>query len=267
MKRFNPIYYLLFILLIMGAFASMAQNGYGLTVMGLVGFLFGVVFIVEFILVAGKKEQGSAIFLVEVSCLIVFSVIFGLRLFYIYFPFIEEVFAAAGFVLALLYIVKMIRRYKELESENRGLAMLSLLFHGSIIIFLLSMVMAPFALGIAQWGGVISLVLLVIYFIAALSRKKYLVEGESLTAFSMVRQFRDHSVIIVSLFILFTLYTGLNRIGIVPGIYSDQYPQEYFRLVDRASSGQEKSVDGKYRHTQFKQQYELFLEHRKGDIK
>lgn len=267
MKRFNPIYYLLFILLIMGAFASMAQNGYGLTVMGLVGFLFGIVFIVEFLLVADKKEHGSAFFLVEVSCLIIFSVIFGLRLFYIYFPFIEEVFAAAGVVLALLYIVKMIQRYKELESENRGLARLSLLFHGSIIIFLFSMVLAPFALGIAQWGGLISLLLLLIYFIWALSRKKYMIDGETRTAFSMVRHLRDHSVIIVSLFILFTLYTGLNRIGILPEIYSDQYPQEYFRLVEKASTGQEKAENGKYRHELFKQEYELFIEHRKGDPK
>jgi hypothetical protein len=83
----------------------------------------------------------------------------------------------------------------------------------------------------------------------------------------MVKLFRDHSVIIVSLFILLTLYTGLNRIGLLPGIYSDQFPQEYFRLVEKASSGQEKAIDGKYRHSNFKEQYELFLEHRKGDPK
>ena len=94
-----------------------------------------------------------------------------------------------------------------------------------------------------------------------------MIDGETRTAFSMVRHLRDHSVIIVSLFILFTLYTGLNRIGILPEIYSDQYPQEYFRLVEKASTGQEKAENGKYRHELFKQEYELFIEHRKGDPK
>lgn len=267
MKRFNPIYYLLFILLIMGAFASMAQNSYGLTVMGVVGFLFGLLFLAEFILVARNKEHRSLLFLAEAACLFVLAILFGLRLFYIYFRLAEEVFAVAGLGLALIYTSKMIRRYRELGSENHTLALISLFFHASIVIFLFSLVLAPFALGIAQWGGIISLLLLVIYLVAALGRKKYLVEGENQTAFSMIKLFRDHSVIIVSLFILFTLYTGLNRIGVLPGIYSDQFPQEYFRLVEKASSGQEKSLDGNYRHEEFKRQYELFLEHRKGDTK
>lgn len=267
MKRFNPIYYLLFILLIMGAFASMAQNRYGLTVMGVVGFLFGVLFLAEFLIEARKKENRSVIFMGEAACLFVLAILFGLRLFYIYFPLAEEVFALAGLGLALIYASKMIRRYREIGSENRTLALLSLFFHASLVIFLLSLVLAPFALGIAQWGGIISLLLLFIYLAAALARKKYLVEGENQTAFSMIKLFRDHSVIIVSLFILFTLYTGLNRIGVLPGIYSDQFPQEYFRLVEKASTGQEKAANGKYRHANFKEQYELFLEHRRSDPK
>ena len=57
MKKNNPIYFLLFILLVMGAFASMAQNSYGLKLMGGVAFVFGLVFIVEFISGLGKKDN------------------------------------------------------------------------------------------------------------------------------------------------------------------------------------------------------------------
>ena len=48
MKNYNPIYYFLFILLVTGAFASMAQNSYGIKMMGGVAFAFGLVFLVEF---------------------------------------------------------------------------------------------------------------------------------------------------------------------------------------------------------------------------
>ncbi len=55
MKKFNTIYYLLFILLVMGAFAAMAQNNYGLNIMGGVAFVFALVFLVEFISVLRTK--------------------------------------------------------------------------------------------------------------------------------------------------------------------------------------------------------------------
>ncbi|MBA2746636.1 MAG: hypothetical protein H0U44_10455, partial [Flavisolibacter sp.] len=57
MKKFNTIYYLLFILLVMGAFASMAQNSYGLKIMGGVAFVFALVFLLEFISVLRTKDK------------------------------------------------------------------------------------------------------------------------------------------------------------------------------------------------------------------
>ncbi|HQW92222.1 MAG TPA: hypothetical protein PKY28_03945, partial [Ferruginibacter sp.] len=80
-------------------------------------------------------------------------------------------------------------------------------------------------------------------------------------AFGMVRGLKDHSVIIVSLFVLFSLYMGLNRIGLLPGIYSDEFPRAYFELVDKASSGKEKKLDGRYPYEDFKDSYDRFLEH------
>src|SRR5450432_230570 len=107
MKKYNPIYFLLFILLVMGAFASMAQNSYGLKVMGGVAFVFGGVFLLEFIQALNKKEKKDGLALAELAAMILFAVIFGCRVFNIYFPFIEWVFAAAGAVLVFFYIRKL----------------------------------------------------------------------------------------------------------------------------------------------------------------
>ncbi len=42
MKSYNTLYYLLTVLLIMGAFASMAQNSYGMQIISVVCIAFGL---------------------------------------------------------------------------------------------------------------------------------------------------------------------------------------------------------------------------------
>ena len=96
MKKYNTIYYLLFILLIMGAFASMAQNSYGLKIMGGVAFVFGLLFLIEFISVLSEKGKKDIYRLIEPACLLTLSIIFALRVFYIHFPFVEWLFAEIG---------------------------------------------------------------------------------------------------------------------------------------------------------------------------
>ena len=259
MKKFNPVFYLLFILLIMGAFASMAQNSYGLKIMGGVAFLFGFVFLVEFFTAVSKKGPREFYLLLELICLAILAIIFGLRLFYIHFPYVEYVFTAASLVLALLYVRKMIIRYRELKPRNGILAFLALIFHLSIVFFLFSMVVVSFQPRFSVGLAAAALVLLLIFLVGALFNRNLLADGVNYSAFRLVKHFKDHSIVLVSLFLLFTLYVGMNRIGLLPAIYSDEYPKAYFELVDEATSRKEKPVNGRYKHEDFKEKYEQFL--------
>src|SRR6478609_2985544 len=139
MKKYNTIYYLLFILLIMGAFASMAQNNYGLKIMGTVAFVFGLVFANKFISILRKDEKKDVYILIELVCLFLVSFIFGFRVFYIHFPYIEILFTAAGILLMLIYLRKMLVRFHYLLYKNSLLAILVLMFHLSVILFLFSL--------------------------------------------------------------------------------------------------------------------------------
>ena len=261
MKKNNPIYFLLFILLIMGAFASMAQNSYGLKLIGGVAFVFALVFIVEFISVVRKREKEDVFALIEIVCLFIFSIIFGLRVFYIQFSYIEWVYASAAFLLVLIYGQKMRLRYHQLQAKDNLLAILVLVFHLCIILFLISMAIFPFAPKIAPFAGMAACVLLVIFIVARFFKKNFLVDGDNISSFSMVKGFKDHSIVIVSLFLLFSLYFGLNGIGLLPGIYSDEFPGVYNELVNKASSTKEKPIKGKYKYDEFMEQYQLFLKH------
>ena len=261
MKKNNPIYFLLFILLIMGTFASMAQNNYGMKIIGGVAFAFALIFIIEFISIVRQNDKIDVYTLIEPVCLFLLAFIFGLRVFYIHFPYVELLFEAASILLMLVYLRKMILRYRYYRPKNNFLSMFVLIFHLSIVLFLASLVMAPFAPKTGEVTGTIALVLLLVFIVASAFKKELLVEGVNMSAFKIVKHFQDHSIIIVSLFLLFSLYFGFNRIGILPGVYSDEFPKTYIELVDKATSGKEKPVDGKYKYEEFMDKYEQFLKH------
>lgn len=257
MKKLNAIYFFLFILLVMGAFASMAQNSYGLKIMGGVAFTFGLLFIVEFFIAIRRKE--NLFIIIEPICLFVLSLVFGLRVFYIHFEFVEILFGAAAVLLAIIYIRKMILRYREYQLKNKVLSFLVIIFHLSVVLFLASLALVPFLPQIAESTGIGSFTLLMIFIIVGYLKKNLLVEGEPVSAFQMVKQYRGHSVIIVIMIIMFSFYVGFTKIGILPGIYSDEYPRAYFKLVDNATTGKEKAIEGKYKHEEFMEKYDQFI--------
>jgi hypothetical protein len=261
MKKNNPIYFLLFILLVMGAFASMAQNNYGLKLMGGVAFVFGGVFLIELIQALTSEEKKDGFILAELTAMILFSVIFGCRVFNIYFPFIEWVFVAAGVCLLFFYIRKLFIRYSRLANKNQRLAILGFIFHLSIILFLLSMILSPFAIKQAEWIGMAGFVFLLVFIIGTLIKKFYLVDGNNVTALQMITGYRDHSIVLIILFLLFSLFTALNKANLLPGIYSDEYPRAYNEMVNSSASGKEKTAEGKSKHEDFMEQYQLLLKH------
>jgi len=263
MKKLNVTFLFLFILLVMGAFASMAQNGYGLKILGGVAFAFGLLFIAEFITALRRKEKEDIFVIIEPLCLFILSFIFGLRVFYIYFNYVEILFAAAAFILAIIYLRKMTFRFRDFRPKNRLLALFIIIFHLSIVLFLVSLALVPFLPTIAEAIGIGSFALVLIFIIAGFLKKNLLVDGEPVSAFQMVRKYRGHSIFIITLIVMFSFYVGFNKVGILPGIYSDEYPRAYFELVDKATTGKEKAVGGKFLHEEFMERYRQFVKKNK----
>jgi len=191
------------------------------------------------------------------------ATVLALRAYYIRFPFVEVIFGAAGLTLIIIYISKLLRSWNELNKRNKVLAVLVSLFYGSIIFYVVSMVAVPFALGIAESTGGVAFGLIILFCILSFIRKKLLVDGEDVFAFKYVLKFKDRSVVLLTLFVLFTAYMGLTKVGILPKMYSDEYPQAYFELVKQAETGSEEPVNGKYKHEEFKEMYDQFVSRNK----
>ena len=235
------------------------KNGYGLKILGGVAFAFGLLFIAEFITALRRKEKEDLFAIIEPLCLFILSFIFGLRVFYIHFNYVEILFAAAAFILAIIYLRKMMFRFRDFRPKNKLLSLFIIIFHLSIVLFLISLALVPFLPTIAEAIGIGSFALVLIFIIAGFLKKNLLVDGEPVSAFQTVRQYKGHSVFIITLIVMFSFYVGFNKVGILPGIYSDEYPRAYFELVDKAATGKEKAVDGKYMHEEFMKKYKEFV--------
>ena len=261
MKKYNPIYYLLFVLLIMGAFASMAQNDYGIKILGLVALSFSLLFAIQLISANRKKSaRRDKSDLLELLSLILLSLILALRVFYIRFPFVELVFGGAGILLVIIYARKALRSFRLNQPKSIRMAWLVLGFHSSILLYIVSMITVPFVPSVSEPAGGIAFALLLVFVGTCLWSKEIMFGGEKLTGFAYVARFKDRSVVLLTLFLLFTAYLGLTKLSIIPKMYSAEFPQSYFKLVAEAESGKEKPTAGKYKHEEFKEMYDRFVQ-------
>lgn len=254
------LYYLLFVTLVMGAFASMAQNDYGMAMVGIVAASFSVLFLIQFVSVFFKRKRYRAQ-LAEVACLLVLSAIMAMRVFYIRFEFVEYVFGVAGVVLIVVYGQKMLKAYVIAKPKNKSLAILVLIFYSSVVLYLISMIAAPFLSVVSEPMGMAAFGLIVIAIIGNLVLGNMLIDNEKTTAYRFILTLRDRSMVLIALFLLFTSYLAFTKVQLLPTLYSDEFPQSYYNLVNQAETGKEIPVNGKFKHEVFKENYEIFLKH------
>lgn len=260
MQKYNTIYYLLFVLLVMGSFASMAQNDYGVIILGLVAAGFSLIFLIQLVSHVSKKGMSNWHAIIELASLSILAAILTLRIFYVHFEFVEYIFGIAGIILIVVYLLRIIDSRKSIPNTSKNLGLLIVLFYSSIVFYLSSMITVAFFPSLAEPSGGVAFALILV-FVALGVRKSYLIDdGEKVSAINYVSKFKDRSVVLIFLFLLFTAYMGLTKIGVLPKMYSDEYPQAYFELVKRAESGKEKPVDGKFKHEEFKEYYSRFVE-------
>jgi hypothetical protein len=259
MKSNNTIYFLLLVLLVLGAFASMAQNSYGMTILGIVAGSFSLLFFYRLFMML-KKGSRDRVRQAEVLCLGLLALLIALRILNIHSRVTETIFAGAGLVLAGIYLWKMKESFDRSRNQPVSMNIIVPFFYLSLSLFLLSMItfsLLPLPSFILT---ILALLTLVSFLIMAALKKDAIVEGEPYSAINQIAARKDQSLILMSMFILFFLHTALSNFGILPKLYSDQFPQAYYGLLKNAESRKETAVDGKFRHDEFKKEYNTFVD-------
>jgi hypothetical protein len=121
------------------------------------------------------------------------------------------------------------------------------------------MITVAFFPSLSEPAGGTAFALILAFILISLLKREIMVGSEKVSGFSAVARFKDSSVLLIILFLLFTSYMGFTKIGVLPKMYSDEFPQTYFELVNQAESGKEKPINGKFKHEDFKEKYDLFV--------
>jgi hypothetical protein len=259
MSKYNTTYYLLILLLITGAFASMAQNNYGITIMGWVAVAFSAVFLLQGVRASVRGSADQKDNLVELYALSVICLLLALRVFYIHIMYVELVFGIAGLALIAVYLGRLYRNYRLVKPGSGYLAGMVVLFYSSMVLFLLSMIIIPFVPALSEPAGIMAFGILIFFTAVSLYKSEVIYNGEKMSAHRLAARFENRTLVLLVIFSLFSLYIGLTKIDVIPQIYTDEFPQAYFELVNRAESGNETPVDGRFDHERFKEQYDQFV--------
>lgn len=256
MKKYLFYTYLLFVLLVTGAFASMAQNDYGKSLLGGVAAFFALLFIFQL----GdtlRYTQRSNWMIAELICLIILSCTTALRIFNWSSRLVEWITVLTGTALISIYLFRIV--YFSRQKLTGSLKVLILLFYSSLILFLISILFIQVTPAISGPFWFAAVVFLLFFAAGSWYTGPVHSEGEKLSVFQFVFHLKDRSLLLISLFVIFSLYIGFTRMGWLPRMYSNELPQSYYKLVRDAESGKEVPVNGRYQHEEFKKQYDHFV--------
>lgn len=264
MKKYLIYTYLLFVLLITGAFASMAQNDYGTILLGLVAAFFSLLFMLQ-LKDTFHYLPSSRTAIIELICLIVVSAVVALRIFDLSNRPVEWLFNLAVVALIVVYISRLLDLHKAIKPTGSSLFVLTMFFYASLVVYLISTILTQILPSSGGLAGITGFILLLIFVLGAWAVKPTVTEGEKVSGFQYVFKLKDRSVLLMCLFLLFSLYTGFTRIGWLPKMYSSALPQSYYKLLNESETNKELPVNGKYHHEEFKRQYEQLVKNHFAD--
>ena len=264
-RRFYTLVYICFTVIVVGAFASMAQNDYGLPLLATGCFGLSLIMLLR---IGGIQELDQTLFpslwlIAELSGMALLTLILGFRALFIRFPFVEYLFAGNALLLAGIYMGYFSRTYKKYD-KIQILRISTILFYGSLILFLFSFVMIPFNISFGKWIGGASFGLMLIFCAVslAISPTANYNQDNVRTFAAMTRQI-NLSPVLMTMLLMMSVYTGLTSVKMIPSLYTGVEPPRYFELIRKAELGEDEREKGEYKYELFEEAYQKFLARRK----
>jgi len=233
----------------------MAQNDYGLTVISWSCYLFALSIIIEMIQHIKDKIWYKKVELLSLSVLLI---LFGLRAAYIHFDYIETLLLIICTLLIIVYAIHA--KNKAIHAENKRLKNLVLLYYFSLITYTSSMLITILLPSLTEIIGGLATALLGLFILGVFISGEQLINGEVVKTNDFLRKQAGHSIVLMTGFLLISVYSGLSMIGILPSLYTDKIPHAYIELINDAETGKEEPVDGVYKHQLYKEAYDKFLQ-------
>mgnify|MGYP001170221336 FL=1 len=256
MRKNIIIYYLLMLLLVMGAFAAMALNNYGIIVMSYVALGFGLMFIFELVLLLPKEEEMTVIYkaslATELACLSGLCLLYFLHVISVEVPYSMQLKFILFMVLLAVNAYHLTRAWQYASHTP-------LKVKGSIGLYFAALLLYMAGNFLPATGTWITISLAVLCQLAFVLfgwwKGRVILNGEETSAFIKVIQFRNKSGIQLIFFTLASLYFVLNTVHLLPPLYNGSLPNGYSKVVDQWQKDKTRTNP-----TDFEQAYKKFLE-------
>ncbi|MEQ8302830.1 MAG: hypothetical protein RIB47_05520 [Cyclobacteriaceae bacterium] len=250
------LYYFLILLLVMGAFASMALNSYGTVLMSYVMLGFAGLFLFELFFILPREGEMTSLYKTSLGVeLFVLSAICALY----FMQGISHTFSLSSGLLFTLFTVllaincfHMIRAWKQVRNAPVKVRLSILLYFSALLLFIASNFLEASLFVICTVLGFVSIVFFAFY---GWWKGRVIINGVENSAMRKVVQFRNKSGIQLIVLALAAAYALLNSIQVLPPLYVGSLPNGYSKVVQQWQEDR-----SNVKPKEFEEAYRKFLE-------
>lgn len=255
MKKNIILYYLLLLLLVMGSFAAMALNSYGILLMSYVALGFGFVFLFELLLLPKEVEMTKVY---KTSLALELVALSGLCLLYFFRGISVEIPYSLLLKFVLFALLFGVNFYHSIRAWHYAKAT-PLKVKGSIALYFVALLLyiaANYLPESSSWVFIgLALACQLGFVVFGWWKGWVIINGEETSAWKKVIQFRNKSGIQLIFFTLASLYFILNSSNLLPPLYNGALPNGYSKVFEQWQQDKSKTDPA-----EFEQAYKKFLE-------
>lgn len=260
-RQFNTLNYLFFLTIVIGAFASIAQNDYGVILMAIGCFGFSFIYLLKLynIYTTEKPLLPKSLLVQEYISMAIIMLLFGFRALRIQFTFVEIIFVICSLFMVYIYL-RYIRYARAIYKENTTLFYCVNLLYVAIILFFTSLSFTFLNQSISVALGAISFAFSVGFLVWYFWKGPTTVfKEDNVNIFQEVFQYLNLSPNVLTMILLISFYMGMYQTKLLPPIYTGEMPVRFIELQEKAIKGDEKGIDGSFKHEIYWDEYQKFL--------
>ena len=232
MRNYLMAYYGLFLLFVMGAFASMALNSYGVVLMSYAALGFGLSFLYELIFWLPRQEgitsSGRLMLVAELVMLELLCVLYFLEGVNVIVPGLALLRMLSLVVLLFISVYHLIYSYLRRNKTAIGLKVGIALYYLTLSLFLFAGLMPSY---LSYPVVILAFMVLALFILYNRWRSKIIVEGEETTVLATLMKFRNKSGLQLVALVLISAYSTLAYFQWLPPLYSGALPNGYRNVV------------------------------------
>jgi hypothetical protein len=250
-------------IMVTGAFASMAQNNYGLKLIGFACAGFAFLFFFEALFDWKKKSELSTVArtlnFIELIVLGGLATLLSFRSFFVDFNGASTLFTVLLIILTSLYVSYLLQSIGRWWAKSKSLSTGLILYFLVLVFFLISSILAIGLHYMSYLVGVAGMACLLAFVVWAILSKRILVEGESTFIVAHIWKMRNKSIVVRVASLAVGLYFALNRSNFIPPLYTSEKPAGYLELVKQSEEGEEKTEEDGKLYKLFDDRYQSFI--------